>query len=176
MSKKFLVVAFLLTLPILSLSARFSFAGNMGVEYLCELGTTFYDRGRYDDALSEFNKALTVDPSNPTAKKYVDKIFSESMGEAKPADEAKPIEEAMFIDEAMPKDEAFSQPAQKSIPTKLTKEEAIDQELNRLGQKEEPFPDFFDRLELSKKPKEAKYKIGPIAITGDLQLAFGVFE
>lgn len=46
------------------------------IQYLCELGISFYKEGRYDDALQEFNKALILDSSNETARKYIDTILA----------------------------------------------------------------------------------------------------
>ncbi|MDD5596204.1 MAG: tetratricopeptide repeat protein, partial [Candidatus Omnitrophica bacterium] len=44
-------------------------------EYLCQLGTTLYDMGKYDDALEEFRKVLLVEPNNVTAQQYINEIF-----------------------------------------------------------------------------------------------------
>jgi hypothetical protein len=62
-----LALLFCLTTPVLAKSDS--------SDFLCELGKSFYDLGKYDDALNEFQKALVVDPDNQVAKDYVDKIF-----------------------------------------------------------------------------------------------------
>jgi len=51
---------------------------NKLVAYLCELGINFYKMGRYEDALTEFNKALMIDHKNKVAKKYTGIIFKET--------------------------------------------------------------------------------------------------
>ncbi len=68
----------LVCLALLFLPANNAFAQSPVVEYLCELGKNFYSLGKVDDALTEFNKALIVDPANKTAKEYISKIFKES--------------------------------------------------------------------------------------------------
>ncbi|MCM8801686.1 MAG: hypothetical protein NC912_06810, partial [Candidatus Omnitrophica bacterium] len=53
---------------------RFVFAGSETVDYLCELGITFYKMAYYDDALHEFKKILLLEPNHPVAKDYINKI------------------------------------------------------------------------------------------------------
>lgn len=53
----------------------FSAATPVAVEYLCDLGASFYREGRYDDALKEFNKVLILDSSNQTARNYIENIL-----------------------------------------------------------------------------------------------------
>jgi hypothetical protein len=61
-----------------------AFAKSPIVEYLCEFGISFFNVGRYDDALIEFNKALLIDSRNKTAKKYIDLIFQKDIFSSKP--------------------------------------------------------------------------------------------
>ena len=75
MAKKNICIIFVFSLLITTLIPNFAFAASQAVEYLCELGVTFYRMDKYDDALSEFKKALMLDPNNQTAKKYIDEIF-----------------------------------------------------------------------------------------------------
>ncbi|RKY32286.1 MAG: hypothetical protein DRP74_02940 [Candidatus Omnitrophota bacterium] len=42
--------------------------------FLCELGIKYYNRGDYQAALHEFNKALLANPNNPVAREYLNKI------------------------------------------------------------------------------------------------------
>ncbi|MDP2941221.1 MAG: hypothetical protein Q8N85_03085, partial [Candidatus Omnitrophota bacterium] len=44
-------------------------------DFICEAGIKFYESGRFDEALHEFDKALMVDPDNQAAKKYTNLIF-----------------------------------------------------------------------------------------------------
>ncbi len=62
-----LALLFCLKTPVL--------AEKISTDYLCGLGKNSYDLGKYDDALSEFQKVLLVDPDNQVAKDYVNKIF-----------------------------------------------------------------------------------------------------
>lgn len=43
-------------------------------EYLCEIGIKFYQKGRYAEALQEFNKALLIQTNYAPALKYIHKI------------------------------------------------------------------------------------------------------
>ena len=70
-------------------SIRSAFADTPAVPYLCELGASFYRIGSYNDALSEFNKALILDPTNKTALQYVNDIFAKEIAqEYAPAESA----------------------------------------------------------------------------------------
>jgi len=75
------------------LIAHPAFCATQAVEFLCETGINFYRVGRYDDALTEFNKALLMDPSNQTAKKYINNIFKEEMPAAPAEETLYPIQE-----------------------------------------------------------------------------------
>jgi len=65
---------FFVVIFILLLSSAFSWA-SQSVDYLCELGVTYYKMGRYDDALSEFKKVLILEPENRIASSYINTIF-----------------------------------------------------------------------------------------------------
>jgi len=60
---------------ILSFCWHTVFAQSMSAEYLCELGVAYYNKGNFNNALSEFKKALLADPHNPIAKEYINNIF-----------------------------------------------------------------------------------------------------
>lgn len=67
------------------------------------MGTTFYDLGKYDEALAEFNKVLAVDPTNSIAKRYVDKIFKESLPSEKSSQSSeKPAETRAMAEKPEP--------------------------------------------------------------------------
>jgi len=68
----------LICLALWLLSFKPVFAQGQAVEYLCELGKSFYSLGRTEDSLTEFKKALLIDPSNKIAKEYVNRIFKYS--------------------------------------------------------------------------------------------------
>jgi hypothetical protein len=88
------------------------FCQSAAVDYLCELGISFYRMGRYDDALLEFNKVFLLEPDNQTAKNYVGIIFSQ---------EAKPVYVAPQI-QVLPKEEPREQAIEKTF-RHLAKEE-----------------------------------------------------
>lgn len=48
-----------------------SYGWDMASDFLCEVGLRFYRVARYSDALSEFQKALLVNPNNETARVYM---------------------------------------------------------------------------------------------------------
>jgi hypothetical protein len=51
-------------------------------QFLCDLGEEYYRAGRYDDALTEFNKALVLEPDSPVALKYIKLIQGAASAEA----------------------------------------------------------------------------------------------
>jgi len=71
-----LIVSVIFTLNILPINTAYS--GTLAAEYLCEMGVAYYKVGKLNDALTEFNKALMIDPHNKTAKKYINTIFSKN--------------------------------------------------------------------------------------------------
>ncbi len=136
------------------------FASSSSAEYLCEFGITFYKSGKYDDALTEFQKALLIDPSNSTARQYINKIFQDEMGVAKPKK---------------------SEPSQKQVATFKNngREEAVNDALNKFTQTgQEALPPLDDNIEEQPREKpekeEPNFRVGPIDITGEVQLRAGV--
>ncbi|PIP18856.1 MAG: hypothetical protein COT38_00030 [Candidatus Omnitrophica bacterium CG08_land_8_20_14_0_20_41_16] len=156
MSKRYFIFILLSLVVFLPFSTEFSFAASQATEYLCELGVTLYNLGKYDDALSEFNKALLVEPDNKRAKEYVDKIFRQSI----PEDNR--INPLALNEESNP---SLNVEAINTVPTpKLTKEQAMNQAIDKLKCSE-------DRKE---KESERGIKLGPLKITGETQLSFGI--
>jgi len=136
----------LVCLALLFLSINNAFAQSPVVEYLCELGKSFYSLGKVDDALMEFNKALIVDPANKTAKEYISKIFKESL----PAD------------------------SENSAP-ELSKTEAMDLALDKLKSKKEiRHSPYASVKNLTEEDKKEGLKAGPLRISGNMQLGFGI--
>lgn len=43
------------------------------VDFFCKEGQAFFKKGDYSSALNDFSKALEIDPSNQSAKSYIDK-------------------------------------------------------------------------------------------------------
>ncbi|MFQ5680834.1 MAG: tetratricopeptide repeat protein [Candidatus Omnitrophota bacterium] len=64
-----ILLALLVFIPPVSLRAQ-----SMAGEYLLELGQEYYRAGRYQEALTEFDKALKLNPDDQRAKKYIRSI------------------------------------------------------------------------------------------------------
>mgnify|MGYP001767107874 CR=1 FL=1 len=77
MKKAFSLILILLAAFLLLASSPL-FADSLGVDYLCELGINYYERGDYTNALTEFKKALVIDPDNETALDYISYIEEET--------------------------------------------------------------------------------------------------
>lgn len=144
---------FLLCAPLIPY--KFAYCATAAVEYLCELGTAFYRLGRYDDALHEFNKVLMLDPGNQTAKKYTDKIFQRESTLTPPKISAPEVKEKL------PDRQITKEPERK-----LTRENIIDDTLNKLSKKE--------RFEEKFKERPSKPEIAGVKITGETQLSLGM--
>lgn len=150
MSKKIVSIILLIFLPFSLLVTPPVFAGAQAVEYLCELGISFYRLGKYEDALMEFERALLVDPNNQKVKSYINKIFLQETVKLKP-------KRAVAQQPSPP-------PSQK--PQKMpTKEEAIKNAFDELSKKEA----FQEKVEKGK----AKYQFGGLNVTGEVQLRGG---
>ena len=75
MMKKIFCALFVFLSIISYLNIRPAFAESQATVYLVELGVACYDLGKYEEALSEFNKVLLINPANKTAQDYINKIF-----------------------------------------------------------------------------------------------------
>ncbi|MFA5356438.1 MAG: tetratricopeptide repeat protein [Candidatus Omnitrophota bacterium] len=118
-------------------------------EYLCEMGAVFYKQGRMDEALMEFNKALIIDPDNPTAKNYISNIFKKDMQSL--SSREKPV---------------FA--AQQGAPAKTaqihSREDMMNRALNDFNRKDTP----------AHKPVPEKDKKEGLQISGEAQMSMGV--
>jgi len=56
-------------------STAFCAATPAAVQYLCDMGIEYYQRGNYEEALKEFDKVLILDSANNTALKYKNSII-----------------------------------------------------------------------------------------------------
>ncbi|MDD5692371.1 MAG: tetratricopeptide repeat protein [Candidatus Omnitrophica bacterium] len=141
-------------------------AQGQAAPYLCELGKSFYSMGQIDEALSEFNKALLVDPDNQVAREYINRIFAETVRPSLPSAGLKPV----------------FKPAVSSTPVRapavkpeLTKEEAMDLTLKKLKRKEDlSRPPYVTIKGLPERDKKDSPKLGPLRVTGDMMISFGV--
>lgn len=74
------IILIILVSFLFLLLVRPGFCATQAIQYLCELGISFYQMGRYEDALQEFKKVLALDPNNSTGKNYVNIIFAQEIG------------------------------------------------------------------------------------------------
>jgi len=155
-----------LTLLVISffLFPNLSFAFAPTSEYLCEIGIGFYRQGRYEDALGEFNKALMADPENTTAKKYIDKIFTElKLSEVQTAEVARKDVPVYAQETAIQENTPVSTGETAPAPSR---EETINKVMDGLKQQQ---------VSKGKILPEKKEKAKPgIKISGETQLSFGV--
>ncbi|MBU1923085.1 MAG: tetratricopeptide repeat protein [Candidatus Omnitrophica bacterium] len=160
-----------------------AFSQSLEVDYLCELGKTFYIQGKIDDALSEFTKILLVDPNNQQAKEYINKIFNGDLGykdEPAIAESSASLKPPIVTQEYIAvKPQVASLATQTKVPV-LSKEEAMDQTLNNLKSEEVAWlpaytPAYTPTQNVGNKEEEKRgYKVGALRVSGDMQLSFGV--
>ncbi|MDI6606479.1 MAG: tetratricopeptide repeat protein, partial [Candidatus Omnitrophota bacterium] len=116
--------------------------------YLCDFGIALYRQGRFDEALSEFKKALIVEPNNQIAQEYMNLIFQEEL-------------QIPLSKEA--------EPAQ--VPQKPAKETTRDEVIDRA------LYDFsnqgFEETGRQFKDERPKIKAGPVEISGQVELRAG---
>lgn len=166
MQRKITLVFIVISLFLIFSSQKPAFCSSQSVEYLCELGLSFYHLGKYEDALTEFNKALILDPDNQTAKKYVNSIFSDLNPEVKGQEvpiikkedliQKEPAEPVVKAQEPLKQEIAI-------IEKKPTREEAMNSALADFGKSE------FDQ----KSGKKEGIRIGGIKVSGETQLRMG---
>ncbi|MDP3732474.1 MAG: hypothetical protein Q8R31_05610 [Candidatus Omnitrophota bacterium] len=155
-----------------SLISRPALCATQAVEFLCETGITFYRAARYDEALMEFKKALMMDPSNQTAKTYINGIFRQEMQPSVVKEKivAAPIQKASKIIVTSQK-----------IPTALTtKKPVLQAEITKKPIKQPVREEIINKAleELSRKKRvierPVQKKIGGVKITGETQLSVGI--
>jgi len=111
-----ILLAFFLFMPLISYAPL---CAGETVDFICELGISFFRIGRYEDALVEFNKALILDPSNQTAIKYISDIFKRE------------------ISSGISKEKSILPQIIQETKKETTKEKAIEQAFRNLAKKEE---------------------------------------
>ncbi len=77
-SKSFLFICFFCLVSWFAVNSL-AYVDGLAVDYLCELGTTYYSKGNYEEALQKFKEVLLVDSNNQTAKKYINLIISREL-------------------------------------------------------------------------------------------------
>lgn len=111
---------------------------SMMADFLCETGIEFYQKGRYDEALNEFQKALMVKPDYATALKYIEIIKQRKLVEEKKEE----VTERPLVRPEVPKvitpvPESIELPEAGITPTKkisLPKILALDESLSQIRQ------------------------------------------
>ncbi|MDD5115730.1 MAG: tetratricopeptide repeat protein [Candidatus Omnitrophica bacterium] len=185
----------LVSLALIFLSTPAAFGQSMEVDYLCEIGKIYYVQGKTNEALSEFNKVLSIDPDNRQAKDYINKIFN---GELRKEDFRKkddpvrikpaapvalsvknsPVNTAAVPERQIAaKDVVVPETAKKNETQK--KETAMEQALNNLKSPEPVWIPPYDPSRAGsnagwENEKKDGIKAGPLRITGQVQLSFGV--
>jgi len=150
MFRKFFIVV-ILSFPCLFFPVVLSAAENIASQYLCEFGIALYRMGKYDDALTEFKKALISEPNNKTAQEYMNLIFQEELN-------LRPIKEPAV--NLAKTDKKTSQ--------ELTREQLIDRELYNYSNLE-----GFEETTKQFKDEKPAIKAGPVEISGEVQLRGG---
>ena len=152
----------IITAAVISLGLFFAFiplepasAGTEIVEYLCEFGKSFYQVGRYDEALTEFKKVLLLDPNNKTAQEYINNIFLKQNPPQVTEAKTESIQNAVPV-------VSVKAPSERVVPptNKETRNDAIENAFNSLRPDEGA-------------PKAGGLKIGDINISGQAQVAMG---
>ena len=128
----------------LFLSLNVCFAASNATAYLCEMGVTYYNQGKLNEALSEFNKALAAEPENEKAKYYVNKIFNEEL----PEDESLAETDYDLRESAAPTRDGAMQDAF----NRISKPKGANQALESAA---------------------GGFKAGPVSITGEVQARAG---
>lgn len=149
-------------LALLFLSPSFAFSQSQAVDYLCQKGESYYEQGKTEEALSEFNKVLLVDPDNKIAKRYVNLIFKKSSQE-----DVLPLMQEKSITE--------TQPSSEVKPT-LSKEDAMAMAISGLEQPKHRKADgFADAVKKDLDDEEKRgFLLGGLRVTGEMLLSFGV--
>jgi len=178
-----LALLFCLNIPVFAQDAA-------DAEYLCELGKTFYNLGSFDDALTEFQKVLSIEPENKVAKDYIDKIFKQNF--LPPAPVIQTPEPAAPLTQA-PAAAAASTPTPVPVaeinnpagtinsaePKAISdRDQAMDEAMSEIksnppaasAAKPEKSP---GKTPLISKDKDG-YKVGPVRVSGQAQLSFGI--
>ncbi len=138
----------LVCLALLFLLSNPAFAQDQASAYLCELGKSFYSLGRVEDALTEFKKALLVDPANETARDYINRIIKEDF--------------TPVLQPTVTKDIPLEAPSVLDKPI-LTKEQVMNVALNEIEDKE-----------IKKESISEPIKVGPLKVSGEMQASFGI--
>ncbi len=163
MLKKILCTLFVFLLIFSYLDIPAAIAGSQAAAYLCDLGVACYDLGKYEEALSEFNKVLLIDPANKIAQDYINKIFQSE-------NSASTSSPAAVEGASLPRQITTNYKPDSSMGREQAMDESFDRIAGAFSAPVKPQP----KVAAKEKGDEAKYKAGPINITGEVQLRVGV--
>ncbi len=169
----------LICLALLFLPNAQAFSQSQAADFLCERGKSLYAQGKTEEALSEFNKALLINSNNPVAKDYINRIFRDNSttNDYEPVTTSAAAVETSAAQHAIQNTQDTKYPEIQTQEIKiLTREKAIDQELDKVKQQQAVpaylygYPDL-----MPKEEKEgAELKVGALKMTGEAQLSFGI--
>ncbi len=159
------VSVFLFGLVFLLFAACPASPQTLNADYFSELGISFYHLGRYNEALYEFEKALTVNPQHKISREYINKIYQETITKRtiiKPPEEVK-VETISEKDYLLQKRDSIELTLQK-FEQQIQKEEV-------LAKKATPEP---KKKEVKKETKKEEGKEGPkLKLSGKTILSLG---
>lgn len=172
----------LICLALLFLPNAKAFSQTQSADFICERGKNLYAQGKIEEALSEFIKVLLVNSDNEVAKDYINKIFIDtSVSETSAVSETTAIQDTQDIEypeiqsqeiKILTKEEAMDQAIQDTENTENTE----IQKLAKMKQQEAATAYLYGYPNLT--PEEEKedrgFKVGPLKITGEMQLSFGI--
>ncbi|MDD5130572.1 MAG: hypothetical protein PHS66_05950 [Candidatus Omnitrophica bacterium] len=179
----------LICLALLFAPGKQAFCQSRVADYLCEFGKTLYTQGRTEEALMEFNKALLIEPDNAVARDYVSRIFQDDTVSKAPAVESSapgaavirtpaaqiPVAPSPKVVNAAKEIPAVKNPTLQTKAKVLTKEEAMEQEMAKIKQPQiSSAPVYNDEDLIPKEEDERGIKAGPLKITGEAQVSFGI--
>jgi len=130
------------------------------VQYLCDMGIEYYQRGNYDEALKEFNRVLILDSTNQTALKYknsiIDRVKTYVLPEILPEPKENIASPQLKTPRVQKVQEVVS-PSVKLHPPKETQEKQeapLDNMMESAFNKAEVSSPAVVRPQISQKPKE----------------------
>ncbi|MCX7927952.1 MAG: tetratricopeptide repeat protein [Candidatus Omnitrophica bacterium] len=139
-------------------------AQSQAVNALIEMGINYYKNGSYQEALHEFKKVLLVDPNNPTALEYIEKLTEPPI--------QKITEKKCYpqVKKSLTREEIITLTLEKLSRT------SFEDEKTQLAQKyPEHYSPGFAQFQVPKEESISaqKEKSDAVNISGQLQLALG---
>lgn len=190
--KKLKLLLILACVIALIFTANQASASSEIVEFLIDLGTSYYDEGRYDQALTEFKKVLVLEPDNAIAAEYIETIkeaeeeieqIETEQIQARQAEEpaVEPIPEYIAPEVS----ESITQPIIEPVNESLLEPETFEQEFTPQPPPASAIPvtaPFIPGVSAPVPAKPASDKkddikhlqIGKVIVSGEVQMAAGM--